>query len=345
MKRRTLYIVCLFVLIATGCKHNSYKADRAFYYWHSVFNLAGKDVGYLQDAGVTKLYLHFFDVAWDDTYNKVLPVAEMKFETKPMDRYQYIPVVYIANKAFEETPADSINRLAVHVLNEINHIASDNDISYKELQFDCDWTEGTRDKYFKFLACFHDSLKQVHKILSATIRLHQIKYADKTGVPPVDRGVLMFYNIGKVNILPGYNSIYNSKDADLYTDYIKSYQLPLDVALPVFSWAVEMSNGKVTGIMEKVGIADFTDTALFRSKGNNIFVTRAPFFMRGKYFMKNDSVKVEEVTPEICNDAATNAHDNLKDEKRTVILFDYDSLYLKHYDKKDIEKIFSVYSN
>ena len=31
--------------------------------------------------------------------------------------------------------------------------------------------------------------------MSATIRLHQVKYRADTGVPPVDRGMLMAYNL------------------------------------------------------------------------------------------------------------------------------------------------------
>ncbi|HTB32143.1 MAG TPA: hypothetical protein VK808_08965, partial [Bacteroidia bacterium] len=189
---------------------------------------------------------------------------------------------------------------------------------------------------------FHNELKQKGKLLSATIRLHQVKYKEKTGVPPIDRGMLMFYNMGKVNSIPGYNSIYNERDANNYASYVKSYPLPLDVALPVFSWAVIFRDGKVKGINEKAVNQDFSTDSLFLSAGNNIFVSRKAFFLHGRYFMKNDTVKLEQVTPDICEDAANNVSRYLKNEKRTVILFDYDSIYLSTYDKNDLDKIFSL---
>ena len=58
--------------------------------------------------------------------------------------------------------------------------------------------------------------------------------------------------------------------------------------------------------------------------------------------MKNDTVKMEQVTPDICKDAADNVSKYLKNAKRTVSLFDYDSLYLSTYEKKDLEKIYSL---
>ncbi|HTB06450.1 MAG TPA: hypothetical protein VK806_05805 [Bacteroidia bacterium] len=331
----------IIVIALMGCKHGNNKSTSAFYYWKSAFDLSGQEEDYLHSLGVHKLYLHFFDVSWNEQLTKALPVARMKFETVPDNKFQFVPVVFILNKALDQTPDDSITSLARHILNEIDHIASDNDISYKELQFDCDWTDGTRDKYFKLLSFFHDGLKKAGKILSATIRLHQVKYADKTGVPPVDRGMLMFYNMGKVNSVPGYNSIYNDKNANLYASYISSYALPLDVALPVFSWAVCARRGRVSSIIEKVSDSDFADTSMFSSSGNGIFVSNRSFFFRGKYFMKNDTVKIEQVSPGLCKEAATNVSRYLKNENRTISLFDYDPQYLTNYDKKDILEIFN----
>jgi hypothetical protein len=336
------FIITIILLFLVSCKHSGDKTTLAFYYWKSNFNIDKTDISYLKDAGVQKLYLHFFDVSWNETYNRALPVAEMKFEAEPTDKFQYVPVVYITTKSLNNTDGDSINKLAEHIYDEVEHITTTNKITYKELQFDCDWTDATHSKYFALLSFFRNKFKSTGQLVSATIRLHQIKYADKTGVPPIDRGMLMFYNMGTINSIPGYNSIYNDKDADKYVSYISAYTLPLDVALPVYSWAIWERNGRVQDIIEKALNKDFADTAMFRSAGNNIFVSRGPLFFRGKYFMKNDTVKTEEVTPDICEDAATNVAQYLKNEPRTVSLFEYDTLYLSTYNKKDLEKIYTL---
>jgi len=54
-------------------------------------------------------------------------------------------------------------------------------------------------------------------------------------VPPVDKGLLMFYNMGKISPdLNARNSIYNRADAEAYLESLPNYRLSLDVALPVF---------------------------------------------------------------------------------------------------------------
>ena len=345
MKKKHFYVLIfgLALLCMASCKrHFTNKPQRAFYYWRSEFTLSDKDVSYMENLGVSKLYLHFFDVSWNEDFGKVLPVDEMKFDSVAHNKFEYIPVVYITNKALEKTQADSINSLGKHILDEVEHIASVHNVKFKELQFDCDWTDDTQKKYFALLTFFHQDLKQKDMLLSATIRLHQVKYKEKTGVPPIDRGMLMFYNMGKINAEAGYNSIYNQRDADKYASYVKSYTLPLDVALPIFGWAVCIRNGKVTSILEKSNDKNFADTAMFSHGGNSIFVARKSFFFHGKYFMKNDTVKLEQVTPDICKDAADNVSGYLKDEPRTVTLFDYDSLYFSTYEKKDLEQVLSL---
>jgi hypothetical protein len=339
---KKLWVPISFLFIQFSCRNTSNKITRAFYYWHVSFNLTDSNVSYLKSIGITKLYLHFFDVSPDVKTNKLAPIAKMEFNTPPPPSFEYVPVVYITNRSLENPDADSIQTLAYHIFHGVEDIASANGIHFKELQIDCDWTETTMKKYFALLKELRINLKKENKILSATIRLHQVKYPQITGIPPVDRGMLMFYNLGSINGKVGYNSIYNPADADRYTSYISSYKLPLDVGLPIYSWTICIRNGKVVDLLQKTNSSNFSDTTYFESVGNNIFVSRYPYFLHGKYFMKNDTLKIESVNPALCKDAATNVSHYLKPEDRTVSLFEYDSLYLSSYEKQDIEKVFSA---
>lgn len=336
-----IVLITFIVLFSPACKRGG-DVTHAFYYWKSNFNLNANDLSFFKSVEVNKLYLHFFDVTWNKDYKQALPVAKMTFASAPPPTIDYVPVIYIANACIENTEEDSINKLAEHVYKEVLHIASGNGIKFKELQIDCDWTEKSAHKYFALLKQIRTHLKLENKLLSATIRLHQVKYYNITGIPPVDRGMLMFYNMGKVNTTLGYNSIYNATDADKYTASISSYPLPLDLALPVYSWAVCIRNGQVADLLRKTNKSDFSDTSLFSSAGNNIFVSRRSFFQHGIYFMKNDTLKLEDVTPALSESAAANVSRHLDNNYRTVSLFEYDTTYLSSYDKKDIEKIFSA---
>jgi hypothetical protein len=89
--------------------------------------------------------------------------------------------------------------------------------------------------------------------LSATIRLHQYKFPDRTGVPPADRGLLMFYNTGDIHDPDEPNSIFQPAAAEKYLHGAPPrYPLPLDVALPVFSWTLIYRDGDLWKIVPGV---------------------------------------------------------------------------------------------
>ena len=113
----------------------------------------------------------------------------------------------------------------------VSGISTTSQIQTRTIQFDCDWTEETKDNYFGFLRQYR---LLSGNVISAAIRLHQLKYSDSTGIPPVDYGVLLYYNTG--NDDEGEDrSIYERSMTHRYTPSLRSYPLTLDIALPIFS--------------------------------------------------------------------------------------------------------------
>lgn len=143
-----------------------------------------------------------------------------------------------------ETDASTLTDRTIDFIDQINKSIA---IACNEIQIDCDWTLASRDKYMDFVTQLkHKSNKK----LSATIRLHQIKYFKKTGVPLVDYGVLMYCNMGHI-AADSMNSIYDRKTGQGYLKNLEDYPLRLEVALPVFSWAIHIRRQKVMGVAGK----------------------------------------------------------------------------------------------
>jgi hypothetical protein len=90
------------------------------------------------------------------------------------------------------------------------------------------------------------------KTISVTVRLHQYRERNENGVPPVPEGLLMCYNLSPVEDVDVRNAIF---DLDLLKGYLKAepYPLPLDVALPVFSWGAAFRDGQFLGIISPPG--------------------------------------------------------------------------------------------
>ena len=333
--------LAIFLLITCSCSRIN--TDRSFYYWKTTFRLSDTEKKIMQDLNIKKLYIRFFDVNWEQE-SKVIPVGKIIFVNKIPSGFKIVPVVYLANKTLINTSYPEVASLADKIYRLVCVIASANLISFSELQIDCDWNESTKDKYFNLLKLLKTQLQKNNAILSATIRLHQVKYEKLTGVPPVDRGMLMFYNMGKISSAGNHNSIYNKADASKYTGYIKKYSLPVDIALPLFSWGIHVRNNKPFELLNNLSVKDFINNINFTTLDNQSYVAAKSFFFKGFYFMKNDVVKIEEIAPPLSKEAADLVAGELKVSNRSVALFHLDSLTLSRYEKKDFEKIFNSFN-
>lgn len=337
MPSRLLVFVFLIVVLA-GCRRSS---ERSFYYWKTSFHLSAAEEKYLADLNIRRLYIRLFDIDWDETHNAVTPLGKINFADKP--KLEVVPVVYIVNKTLQKTSPDEVKNLASKLLGLVNSLMSTNQLSFKELQIDCDWTETTRDKYFHLLSFLRGELSKNQQIISATIRLHQVKYAAITGIPPVQRGMLMYYNMGRIDAASTLNSIFNRNDASKYVSYVSKYPLPLDVALPVFSWGIHIRGDKVIDLLNNMSRSDFENNANFRPTDSTQLTVDSSFFFRGFYFMKNDRIKLEEVSPALCLQAAHQLGEKLPHTPGTVALFHLDSLIIARYEEKKLEEIFDSF--
>ncbi|WP_315816532.1 hypothetical protein [Paraflavitalea speifideaquila] len=235
---------------------------RGYYYWRSDTYLASTETSYLRQQGIQKLYAKCLDIDWNIASHAfpltITPVHETAFNLRRNDSLTLVvvPVVFITNKTFQQIDSSEIPLLATRILRKcipgfdtmaIPLVYPFGDAPYPipvELQFDCDWSGSTKNKYFYFLQQVRQQLGNRAIALSATVRLHQYKYPGKTGVPPVNRGMLMVYNVEKLTDHQATNSIFDYEQAKKYFTGSGAYPLPLDIALPAYSWGIVFRQGK-----------------------------------------------------------------------------------------------------
>jgi len=324
----------LFLLVLTAaCRHQN--KPLSFYYWKTQFTLNSYEKNVLNEHAVKSLYVRYFDVDFDFNAGEkeTIPVSPIKLDSS-IRQYQVIPVVFIRNRAFEHLTIDNIPMLVKNVTMLVNLINISQSIHPGQIQFDCDWTERTRDKFFEFIKQYRAHNNQ---IISATIRLHQVKYKEITGVPPVDYGVLMYYNMGAING-DNNNSIYEKSIADKYNSYIRSYPLPLDVALPVFSWGLTIRDGKVVALLNKINFTQFENDSNFIKAGSDRYQVKHACFKSGYYFKENDQIKQEHVPAGDLQDITNQINKYTNHKIGKLIFYDLDSTNLVQYDKDVFEK-------
>lgn len=324
----------LFVMMLLAACQPHHKRSVSFYYWRTRFALNEYERNVLREQAVDTLYVRYFDIDFKPEATQPAPVSPIQPDSS-INHYQVIPVVFIKNRTFDRLSITNVPALATNVFHLVQQINRSQHLTTPEIQFDCDWTESTRDKFFQFIQQYK-ALSQVK--ISATIRLHQVKYKERMGLPPVNYGVLMYYNMGAING-DNNNSIYERTVANRYNAYIRSYPLPLQVALPVFSWGLHIRNGKVTDLLNKINFTQFENDSNFTILTGGRYKALHACFKAGYYFQQGDEVKMEHVPAEDLLDIATQLNQNTNHRIGKLIFYDLDSTNLIQYEKDVFQKI------
>ena len=314
-----------FTLLLVGCTNNS-KHEISFYYWKQDFNLNQSQKAILEFNQVKKLYVKFFDVTWDLRENKAKPISKIDFKI-PVGKFNIIPCIFIENQVFKQNNSADI---ALKVYGLVGKIAESNKLQLNEIQIDCDWTDATQKAYFSFLTQLK-KISQNKQIITSTLRLHQFKYPKKTGVPPVEKAVLMCYNMGKIDNQKTDNSIISEAELKKYIFEIDPYPLPLDLALPSYHWGLIYRLGKLTLIVNDIDRNQLKSFA-FTKLSENKFRADSNFYYDNTYFCKNDILRIEESDPSTllkCAEILEKSNHHFND----IIFYHISSNSISNYEK------------
>lgn len=327
MRNHAVYL-CFCLLIVACRSHSDSKFIPAFYYWQT--SNEGYDYfennALLDSLDVRKIYLRMFDVAWDEARKKPVPAGPYRGGWFFSNGREAVPVVFVTNETLQHLDssgcADLAQRIARKTNAMLNRLANklqadaywyyeteqpfsplsdqaneDSLIALgkqwrggiREFQIDCDWSPSTRDKFFYLL----NQLKPLFPgmKITCTIRLHQFKHFDKTGVPPVERGILMCYNVDDIKDPATTNSIFNHAEARKYLEGAKSYPLPLDVALPAFGWGVLFHAGQFKCIVPEAVF--WKNKSEFEEVKPALFRAKTDFTLNDQYVREGDLLRFE----------------------------------------------------
>ena len=316
---------------------------KAFYYWKSEFSLSDYEKRALTQNDINKLYIRFFDVDWDPISKQAVPKAVVYFKENPP--VAFVPTVFITNRTLEKLSWGGIDELAKNIAVKINTITQSTPQLHTtaEVQIDCDWSLSTRRSYFQLLTQLKKHLP-TQTTLSATIRLHQIKFYRTTGVPPVARGMLMYYNMGDWRSPRTENSILDLTTAGRYADYISDYPLPLDVVLPLFRWAIFYRNGRPLKIINHLSYRYFQNSPLFKKAPEaNQYIALANTHLWGISVRRGDRFRVEESTVNHLSISARTLAQEIQNTKLTFALYHLDSTNLSHYERDSLQQIIQAF--
>lgn len=361
---RCLLFLLLSAGLLAGCREDDTPPAAAFYYWKTGFDMDSTQWAQIDRfAAGQPLFLRLFDVDYSAGFGGAIPVGEVS-EASGFDGRPVVPVVFITNRVFTQLNPAEVDSLAGKIAKKIgSHL---NDLAQQawwlamahanasrrsrleasrdsfftawqhdnipEIQLDCDWTASTRESYFRLLRAFKKQPLARGRVLSCTIRLHQYRDRATTGVPPVERGLLMCYNMASPGDTATRNAIFDLKIAETYLKNTKKYPLPLDVALPVFSWGAWFRDGEFRGLLSAWNSDTLGNAGCFTSLTQAHYQLRRDTVWGNNYLREGDIIRLDApAEPELRAAPALLKH--LLRHGGRVLIFDWDTKKIKQYER------------
>ncbi len=325
-KNRPLYLLFFFLLLM-GC--NNPPQHIQFYTWKSSPNIGSKEKAVFKNTHANKLYLRIFDI--DLKNGQPEPEAFLQHFSPKVLQTQYVPVVFITNRTFIGLSTSATKELAQKTGTLIKKITAQHHLTYDEIQIDSDWTQKSRDTYFQFLTFLKE---YTDASISCTLRLHQVKYKNKTGIPPVKKVYLMCYPTSNPLETKNTNSIIALDLLKNYLQNINNYPLHFDIVLPLYSWAIVTNHIGRKKLINGITKADLNPED-FSKNASGIYTAKHNLFLGGLYLNKGFTVKVERVSPKLLR---TCKHYLAKkiNQPYNIVYFHLDHVFTQHYTLKDL---------
>lgn len=336
----SLGAICVF-------KSKEVLPKKAMYFWESGrVSLSNSEVGFVTEQNIEKVYVKFFELENENGLSRAIPISKtlLNLKTTDLKGVEIIPTVYIKNEVFKNCSDREIEELADNVYflitKKFKEQFSNDELKLKEIQIDCDWTISTQKTYFSFLEEFRSKGKFT---LSATLRLYPYKFPDKMGVLPVDRAMLMCYNLISPLEAGSRNSILDLPELEKYLVGADEYPVPLDLALPIYSAALIMQNNHF------VGIHYFNNESLKKS----LILSKEPWYfskvdtvINNFYLRKGDKVKLETISAERVRDALKVIRKNVTFKHgMTLSLFHLQENQIQQYNYEEVSTFYRSLSH
>lgn len=329
MKSGVLLILMLWM---TGCSDENPLPQVSFYHWKTALHLDPEEQAVLSRNHVQRLYVRYMDIGVEG--GNIQPLAPIQVEQLPAG-VELVPVVYIENRVWKDRIV-SADSLAIKTWRFIQQVNQKHGVHCSEIQIDCDWNQSTRVNYFSYLKALR-FLCHLH--ISATVRLHQVVNPQATGVPPVERGMLMVYNMGKLQADTS-NSIFSLDRAQLYAHDWDRYPLELDLALPLFHWGIHIRDQRVIALLNRWEEQDM-DPQHGKKVNTRTWEITEPFERDGHYFQAHDQIKWENADAQVLEQAIQLVERTAHRPFDRIVFYDLQNNNLKYHphDQDQFEKM------
>jgi len=145
---------------------------------------------------------------------------------------------------------------------------------------------------------------------------------------------LMYYATSNPLDFSVKNSILEPTLAENYCKNIADYPLLLDVALPIYSWAIIENNLGEKILLNGIRHNMLADSMLYEKIKPNFYTIKKDHYLRGNYLYKGYTIKVETVAEADILRTKIFLRQKIKNKELNTLFFQLDSSNLIPYSLK-----------
>ena len=319
-----------------SCEQDKDQVTQGIYVWserRSYEYLDTAELKFVHRHQVKKIYCKLTDVVWDEASHATPEdIRDLPYDPTLNTFVSVVPCIFFTNEVMLKSSPEELRYIAEKIAMRLGN----EKVNYKEIQIDCDWSAQSKEHYFFFLKTLQSLLRGTK--ISVTLRLYQYRYPDKAGVPPAARAMLMLYNFKSPQVLSQGNTIFDKAEALKYLSD-KKYPLPLDFALPSFSWNLLYdAHGMFLGFIKNTNLHE--DHNLFSPIHDHQFVCLADTVVEGLYLRKGNILKKEYISMKELEQARALVTAFKNTDMYTLALFDLSTQTQTLINADTDEKIF-----
>lgn len=317
------------LFLVAACHHANAPLQRAFFYNNSRFILNEQERRLLKDANITRLYINFFTVSWEEKNHRPWPTSPVHIDSASLrwifqSNIEVVPVVFLSNECLEHIAENKVGAMAERI-NFLVQAVLKRDISRnKSILIDCDWNEDTRDKYFATLRYLEMLPFFLGKRIYVGVRLNQCANPEAFGTPPATAGTLMTFS----DSLPAVEN----------PDFPR-YPLPLDLVVPFHNCPVIIRKGSRGPAITNLADSVWQHSAIATlTKGRYIISNDTTL---GDYYLKaGDQIAVQHANGRDLISSVQTYGRAVGAPDSTLILFQLDSTVATQNDTAKLNGIF-----
>lgn len=377
---KSIIFILLFAVLNGASCEKEHEVVRSFCYWKTDLNFEKEEDSLIRELDVKHMYIRFFDVDWNPYAKEPLPVATIANVNLNESNPEITPSIFITNEVVLQSNKKQLDSLASRIAQRVyqigvkmnetkadviaNAIVYPKDyykqkdykrvnydsvkalelaklkVDFKEILIDCDWTEKSQKNYFYLLQQIKKGFPTAK--IAATIRLWQYKFASKAGIPPADKGLLMCYNLTKPDDFKTKNSIGTSDELAQYITH-SEYKLKLDIALPLYSWAVVFRGNQFKGILSDYNQL-LKDSIRLKKLSESKYVLEDDVLVGQTYLRNGDEIRIEKISEEELDKMISIIKGKIKIDNQTkVTFFSFDKKYIHDYGTQNISGYYALF--